>query len=219
MPRAELERLQLERLRETLAWAESRVPLYRDRLNRARRGPRGDPEPGRPRANPVHGQGRSAPALSLGPLRRPAAKRGPGSRVVGDARQAHGGRLHQARPPRLARGHGAVACVRGRGARRHDPGGVRLWPVHRGPRLSRCRGAHGAHGGARLVRQYAAPDPAAAGLPAAGACLHAVVRPLHRRDDARAGDRPPLGRGPVRDVRGRALDGGDARASSSRSGG
>ena len=36
MPRAELERLQLERLRETLAWAESRVPLYRDRLNRAR---------------------------------------------------------------------------------------------------------------------------------------------------------------------------------------
>ena len=36
MPRAALERLQLERLRETLAWAESRVPLYRDRLNRAR---------------------------------------------------------------------------------------------------------------------------------------------------------------------------------------
>src|SRR5688572_13522461 len=36
MPRADLERLQLERLRETLAWAESRVPLYRDRLNRAR---------------------------------------------------------------------------------------------------------------------------------------------------------------------------------------
>ena len=36
MPRAELERLQLERVRETLAWAETRVPLYRDRLNRAR---------------------------------------------------------------------------------------------------------------------------------------------------------------------------------------
>jgi phenylacetate-CoA ligase len=36
MLRAELERLQLERLRETLAWSESRVPLYRDRLNRAR---------------------------------------------------------------------------------------------------------------------------------------------------------------------------------------
>ena len=36
MPRAELERLQLERLRETLAWAETRVPLYRDRLNRVR---------------------------------------------------------------------------------------------------------------------------------------------------------------------------------------
>ena len=39
-----------------------------------------------------------------------------------------------------------------------------------------------------------APDPAAAGLPAAGAGLHAVVRPLHRRGDARAGDRPALGR-------------------------
>jgi phenylacetate-CoA ligase len=36
MSRAELERLQLERLRESLAWTESRVPLYRDRLNRAR---------------------------------------------------------------------------------------------------------------------------------------------------------------------------------------
>src|SRR5262245_20693152 len=36
MPRPELERLQLERLRESLAWAESRVAFYRDRLNRAR---------------------------------------------------------------------------------------------------------------------------------------------------------------------------------------
>src|SRR5215470_2250674 len=36
MSRAALERLQLERVRETLALAESRVPLYRERLNRAR---------------------------------------------------------------------------------------------------------------------------------------------------------------------------------------
>ena len=36
MARPTLEQLQLERLRETLVWAESRVPLYRDRLNRAR---------------------------------------------------------------------------------------------------------------------------------------------------------------------------------------
>ena len=40
MARAALERLQLERVRETLAWAESRVPLYRDRLNQARAGPK-----------------------------------------------------------------------------------------------------------------------------------------------------------------------------------
>src|SRR5262245_33985392 len=36
MSRAALELLQLERVRETLALAESRVPLYRERLNRAR---------------------------------------------------------------------------------------------------------------------------------------------------------------------------------------
>jgi phenylacetate-CoA ligase len=36
MDRRELERLQLERLRESLTWAETRVPFYRDRLNRAR---------------------------------------------------------------------------------------------------------------------------------------------------------------------------------------
>jgi phenylacetate-CoA ligase len=36
MSRGDLERLQLERLRESLVWTESRVPLYRDRLNRAR---------------------------------------------------------------------------------------------------------------------------------------------------------------------------------------
>jgi len=36
MARASLERLQLERVRETLMLAESRVPLYRERLNRAR---------------------------------------------------------------------------------------------------------------------------------------------------------------------------------------
>src|SRR5262245_18231061 len=36
MDRRDLERLQLERLRETLACAETRVPFYRDRLNRSR---------------------------------------------------------------------------------------------------------------------------------------------------------------------------------------
>jgi len=36
MDRRDLERLQLERLRQCLAWAETRVPFYRDRLNRAR---------------------------------------------------------------------------------------------------------------------------------------------------------------------------------------
>ncbi len=36
MDRREIERLQLERLRESLAWAETRVPFYRDRLNRPR---------------------------------------------------------------------------------------------------------------------------------------------------------------------------------------
>lgn len=41
MSRSELERLQLERLKETLEWAESRVPHYRDRLNRARLAPEG----------------------------------------------------------------------------------------------------------------------------------------------------------------------------------
>ena len=36
MARGELERLQLDRLRESLTWTESRVPFYRERLNRAR---------------------------------------------------------------------------------------------------------------------------------------------------------------------------------------
>ena len=36
MARPELDRLVLERLREALTWAETRVPFYRERLNRAR---------------------------------------------------------------------------------------------------------------------------------------------------------------------------------------
>ena len=36
MARGELERLQLDRLRESLTWTESRVPFYREQLNRAR---------------------------------------------------------------------------------------------------------------------------------------------------------------------------------------
>jgi phenylacetate-CoA ligase len=36
MARGELERLQLDRLRESLTWTESRVPFYREQMNRAR---------------------------------------------------------------------------------------------------------------------------------------------------------------------------------------
>src|SRR5258708_37491328 len=92
--------------------------LLPERLRGRRPRARGDQEPRRPRAAALHPEGAPSGSLSLGSLRRAAARAGARSRVVGLEGQADRGRLYERRPRYLAGSHGALA---GGGARGGPP--------------------------------------------------------------------------------------------------
>src|SRR5262249_30155065 len=207
MARPEREALQLTRLRAAVGRAR-RVPVYRDRLAEAGAHPEAPPPPARPPNPPLPAEGRLPRAVPLRASGRAAGRGRPNPRLVGHTRHADGGRLHEGRPPRLARGDGALARRRRGPAGGLAPERLRLRPLHRWPRLPRRRRGDGALRRAGLVGEHAAPDPPLARSAPAGPRLHAVVRPPHRGEPPRAGDRRADPRAPLRPLRRGAVERG-----------
>ena len=200
-PRAELEALQRERLRATVAARPAHAA-------RRARPPAGDPEL---TDAAVHDQGRPARALPARPAGRPARHAAPDPRLQRLARAPDRRRLHAGRPRRLDRGDGALHGDGRRQARHGRPQRLRLRPVHRRPRLPPGRRAdRGAHDPG-LRRRHRAPGAAPEGPPGPGPVLHAVLRAPHRPGPARSRDRQGRAGAGDRPVRRRAVDRGDAR--------
>ena len=216
-PRAALRALQAERL----------PPPWRGRARgcrstgHARRGLDGGRgrRPGAARRPAVHAQGRPARALPVRPLRGAARAAGAHPRLLRHARQAHRGGLHRG-PTSSSGARSWRAPSRRAGA---APG--QLVQVAYGYGL--FTGGLGFHDGAEHMGltvvpissgNTAAPDPAAAGLPARRAW---PARPPSRSTSARrCGSRgsTPARWAALRAVRRRAVDGGDAGRSSRRCG-
>ena len=166
LTRAELEALQLERLRETLRSAYEQVPHYRHAFDEAGVGPDDLASLGRPRAVPVHRQGRPAGELPVRDVRGAARAGGARPRLERHDGQADRGRLHPRGHRHLGRGDGALDPGRGRPARRPRARGLRLRAVHRRARRALRRRAARLHGGAdqrRHDRAAGAADRATSG--------------------------------------------------------
>ena len=93
MSRDELTALQLERLQDSLLHAYENVPVLPRGVRRGRRAPGRLPDAGRPRALPLHHQGRPARQLPVRHVRRAAEPGAPHPRVE---------RHHRAGPPSSA---------------------------------------------------------------------------------------------------------------------
>src|SRR6185503_11641063 len=140
----------------------------------------------RPRALPVHGEGRPPRELPVRNVRRAARGGRPHPRIVRDDGPADRRRVHAARRRHLGGARGALARVGGRPTRRRRAHRLRLRPLHRRARLPLRRGAPRLHGHPRLRRHDRAAGAADRGLPAAGDHGDALVLPGDRgRDGAR----------------------------------
>ena len=186
LPRAELRRLQLERLRATF-------DVEIDSLERGR-------------GAPVHRQVPAPRGLSLRPAARARRVARAIARVERDARQADGCRVHARRSRRLDRADGALHDDGRRSARHARAQREHVRPVHGRPRLPPGRRADRGAGPAGLRRLHRAAGVAPPGPRRAGARLDALVCTRDRAGRGRRGHRSRDPEARARPVRRRALD-------------
>ena len=158
LPPAQLQNLQLQRLKAMVRRAYDHVPLFRQRmqernLDAARRADAGGRDPAA-----VHREDRPARHLSLRPVRQPDEGHRAPARLQRHHRQAHRRRLHAGGHRRLVECHDAqfrgVRLARGR----HHPERLRLRLVHRRTGRALRRGGAGRDGHSHLRRQHRAAD-------------------------------------------------------------
>ena len=132
--RDEIAALQLERMKWSVRHAYENSPLLPQAVRRPRRASGRPEDAGRPREVPVHREAGPARHLSVRHVRRAARAAQPHPRLVGDDRQADGGRLHQEGHRHLGGPDRPLDLRLGRPAGGHRAHRLRLRPLHRRPR-------------------------------------------------------------------------------------
>ena len=158
----------------------------------------------------LHDQARPACRVSVRDAGGAAVRLRASARLVGDEGQADGRRLYQRRHRRLDRGLRTRPDGGWRRAWRRRAQRLWLRALHGRPGPALRRRAHGLHGRARIGRKHAAPDPAHHRFRGPHPVLHAELCAQHRRDVRRERDRARPAVARLRDLRGRAMERGDA---------
>ena len=190
LTRAELEALQLDRLRDSLRRAYDHVPHYRRAFTDAGVTPDDLHTLADLARFPFTAKADLRANYPFGMFAVPREQVAPGARLQRHDRQADRRRLHPRGHRHLGGADGALDPRRRGRARRPRARRLRLRAVHRRARRPLRRGAARLHGGAGQRRHDRAAGPADRRLRAAGHHGDPVVLPGDPRRDGGAGRRP-----------------------------